>query len=222
MSDYLGIGGKTAIITGGVTKVGRYAVDSLHESGVNVVVSDIDRDGGKNAVHGKNNALFCERDITDDDAIDTCVAAVLESFGFADILVNLACTYVDDGAESSQAQWSTALDVNLVSAAMFATAVRPHMAAQGGGFHRELRLHLLESRPDRAVAVPVSKAAVVQPTRHMAMNLSRKNIRRQTWRGHRGWHGVFVRTIDQVRGLALHDLRLYRGREIEGTGAGAS
>src|SRR5205823_3327282 len=56
-----------------------------------------------------------------------------ERFGGIDILVNLACSYVDDGLASPRADWLESLNVNVVSAVMMTRAVRPHMLARGGG-----------------------------------------------------------------------------------------
>ena len=196
MSDYLGIGGKTAIITGGATKIGHGVVDRLHENGVNVVVADIDRDGGKTAVDGKANALFSETDITDDRAIDACVTSTLDTFGSIDFLVNLACTYIDDGAESSRAQWATALDVNVVSAAMFAKAVRPHMVAQGGGAIVNFGSISSKVAQTGRWLYPVSKAAVVQLTRNMAMDLAGDNIRVNSVSP--GW--IWSKVMDELSG----------------------
>ena len=41
-----GLSGRTAIVTGGVTKIGRGVVAALREAGAAVVVADIDADGG--------------------------------------------------------------------------------------------------------------------------------------------------------------------------------
>lgn len=45
--------------------------------------------------------------------------------GGVHFLVNLACSYVDDGIKASRADWLTALNVNVASAAMMLKAVHP-------------------------------------------------------------------------------------------------
>ena len=128
------LAGRTAIVTGGATKIGHGVVAALCDAGAKAVVADIDEIGAKEIVGAYSDvAAFVRTDITDDDAISACVATTLGTFGSVDILVNLACSYEDDGAASTRAQWRSALDVNLVSAALFAEAVRPCMAARGGG-----------------------------------------------------------------------------------------
>ncbi|MBL3200508.1 SDR family oxidoreductase, partial [Klebsiella pneumoniae] len=76
----------------------------------------------------RTGATFVHTDVTDDDSIARCVATAVERFGSLDVLVNLACSYGDDGADTDRATWLRTLDVNLVGAVVFAAAARPHLA----------------------------------------------------------------------------------------------
>jgi NADP-dependent 3-hydroxy acid dehydrogenase YdfG len=49
-------------------------------------------------------------------AIAHAVKTIHDTWGKVDYLVNLVCTYLDDGFKSSRGDWLQALDVNLVSA----------------------------------------------------------------------------------------------------------
>jgi NAD(P)-dependent dehydrogenase (short-subunit alcohol dehydrogenase family) len=169
--------GKTAVVTGGATIIGQAVVRALHASGANVVIADID-DVGAKAVAAElgPNVLAEHTDITDDEAIARCVAAAVDRFGGIDVLINLACSYVDDGAESTRDQWTRALDVNLVSAAMFAQAARPYLAVRGGVIVNFTSISAKVAQTGRWV-YPVSKAALVQLTRNMALDLAPDGIR---------------------------------------------
>ncbi|MCT7294473.1 SDR family oxidoreductase, partial [Rhodococcus sp. PAE-6] len=81
-------------------------------------------------------------------------------FGRVDHLVNLACTYLDDGAVSGRSDWLTALNVNVVSAAMAARAVRPHLAQAGGGAIVNFTSISSKIAQTGRWLYPVSKAAV--------------------------------------------------------------
>src|SRR5271156_613123 len=111
-----GLAGKTAIVTGGSTIIGRAVVSELYENAAAVVIADIDDPPGEAlATRLGDRALFTHTDITDDMQVEACVAAALDRFGRIDVLVNLACSYLDEGAASPRADWTVGPDVQLVS-----------------------------------------------------------------------------------------------------------
>lgn len=173
-----GLDGKVAIVTGGATLIGAALVDAFVEEGVRVAVADIDEAGGRALAdrHGEG-VLFEPVDITDDNAIERFVAATADRFGGIDFLINLACTYVDDGIGSGRAHWTTALDVNLVSGIMMLRAVRPHMARRGGGAVVNFGSISAKVAQTGRWLYPVSKAAILQATRNAAMDLAPDKIR---------------------------------------------
>lgn len=191
------LAGRTAIVTGGATKIGHGVVAALCDAGAKAVVADIDEIGAKEIVGAyPDMAAFVRTDITDDDAISACVATTLGTFGSVDILVNLACSYEDDGAASTRAQWRTAVDVNLVSAALFARAVRPHMAARGGGAIVNFGSISAKVAQTGRWLYPASKAAIVQLTRSMATDYAADRIRVNSVSP--GW--IWSKVMDQLTG----------------------
>ena len=173
-----GLAGKTAIVTGGSTIIGRAVVRELHANGAAVTIADIDAPPGETlAAELGDRILFTLTDITDDAEIEACVAAALDRFGRVDILVNLACSYVDEGLASPREDWAGALDVNVVSAVMMARAVHPHLVAQGGGAIVNFTSISARVAQTGRWLYPVSKAALVQLTRNMAMDLAPDGIR---------------------------------------------
>ena len=173
-----GLENRTAIVTGGATLIGQAVARALHGRGVRVAVLDIDVGRGQAlAEELGDGALFVETDIRDDERIASAVAATVERFGGVDFLVNLACSYVDEGAASPREDWLESLNVNVVSAAMTAAAVRPHLAAAGGG--AIVNFTSISSRVAQTGRwlYPVGKAALVQLTRNMAMDFAADGIR---------------------------------------------
>ena len=173
-----GLDGRTAVVTGGATLIGAAVVRSFREAGANVAVADIDAEGGEAlAAELGDGVLFIPTDLREDGQIERFVAATVERFGGIDVLVNVACSYVDDGLASPRADWLESFDVNVVGAVMMAKAVRPHMAAAGGGaIVNFTSISAKVAQPGRWL-YPVSKAALVQLTRNMAMDLAGDNIR---------------------------------------------
>ena len=173
-----GLDGRTAIVTGGSTLIGRAVVRELHARGMSVGIADIDDEPGEAlAAELGERALYCHTDITSDNEIAALVEQVVERFGGVDGLVNLACTYLDDGFASTRADWLAALDVNLVSAVMAAQAAHPHLKASGHGAIVNFGSISANVAQTGRWLYPVSKAALVQLTRNMAMDLAPDGIR---------------------------------------------
>ena len=126
--------GKTAVVTGGATLIGAAVVRALHAAGAQVAVADIDEVGGQRIADELGEAVvFSATDIRDDGQIERLISQTVQRFGRLDILVNLACSYVDEGAASTREDWLESLNVNVASAVMMAKAVHPHLRERGRG-----------------------------------------------------------------------------------------
>ena len=175
---FKGLSGKSAIVTGGATLMGAGVVRALFDAGVKVTVADIDRPRGQAVADSCGPGVwFSATDITDDAQVQTCVDQAAARHGGVDFLVNLACTYVDDGINASRADWLTAMNVNVASAVMMLKAARPHMQRAGGGAVVNFTSISSGVAQTGRWLYPVSKAALVQLTRSMAMDLAPDNIR---------------------------------------------
>jgi NAD(P)-dependent dehydrogenase (short-subunit alcohol dehydrogenase family) len=169
--------GKTAIVTGGATLIGGAVVRALHAAGAAVAVADIDEEGGRSLADGLGErVLFESTDIRDDAAVEQFVDATVQRFGGIDTLVNLACSYVDEGLASPRAEWLESLNVNVVSAVMMTRAVHPHLRVRGGAVVNFTSISSHVAQTGRWL-YPVGKAALVQLTRNMAMDLAPDGIR---------------------------------------------
>lgn len=85
MVDWLGIEGKTVVVTGASSGIGKAVVDELLELGVNVANFDI-ADSGE--IH--DNLLFQKVDVTSREQVEAAVAATVERFSTIDAVVNNA------------------------------------------------------------------------------------------------------------------------------------
>ncbi len=191
-----GLSGKTAVVTGGATLIGAGVVRGFREREVNVAVADIDVEGGRRL---GNDVLFVETDIRDDDAIARFVESTVERFGGIDFLVNLATTYVDEGFASTREDWLESANVNVASAVMMAKAVHPHMVARGGGAIVNFTSISSKVAQTGRWLYPVHKAALVQLTRNMAMDLAPDNIRVNSVSPGWTWSKVMVELTNDDR-----------------------
>lgn len=173
-----GFDGKVAVVTGGATLIGAAVVRAFCKAGAKVAVADIDEaGGGALAKELGASVLFRPTDITKDDQIAAFVAATVKQWGGIDCLVNLACSYVDDGFNSPRADWLTSYNVNLVGAVMMLKAVHPHMVERGGGAVVNFGSISAKVAQTGRWLYPVTKAAMLQMTRNAAMDLAKDNIR---------------------------------------------
>ena len=91
----LGLTGKTAIVTGGASNIGKAIAEGLVAEGANVVIADVDSVQAEKVASqlrktGLGDALFIEADVSDAAQIEAMTARTLEQFGQIDILVNNA------------------------------------------------------------------------------------------------------------------------------------
>ena len=173
------LAGKVAIVTGSTRGIGADIARVLAACGAHVVVLGLEPDSGAALVEelaqAGAQALFSATDVEQDADIDACIGSVLARFGRIDILVNNACTYLDDGLASTREQWRQALGVNLVSAAIFAQKAVPHM--QRGGVIVNMGSTGGKFGAAGRALYPASKAALLQLTRNLAVTLAPRGIR---------------------------------------------
>ena len=168
---------KVAVISGGATLIGSAVARALMDAGASVALFDIDREAGLKAIAELGErAAFFHLDVTDDELIAHAVEEVRARFGGVDLLINLACTYSDQGFASSRQDWLQALDVNLVSAVALTQAVHQDLKARRGAIVNFTSISAKCAQTGRWL-YPVSKAAMVQLTRCMAMDLAADGIR---------------------------------------------
>ncbi len=120
-------------------------------------------------------------DVTDPDAVDAAVAAVLNRFGRIDVLVNNAGITGGPAAtvlhETPIEEWDRVHAVNVRGPFLCSRAVLPVMIEQGGGHVITIAsVAGLVAFPGRA-AYSASKGAAVMLTRSIAVDYARYGVR---------------------------------------------
>jgi len=86
--------GKTAIVTGGASGIGKATSLRLASEGASVVIADINAESGQTVVDqitaDGGKAIFVSLNVTSEDAWNAAVATTVETFGGLDLLVNNA------------------------------------------------------------------------------------------------------------------------------------
>lgn len=84
------LSGKTAIVTGGASGIGRGIVEHFVAEGAKVVVADIQEDLGAALAARLSGAVFQRTDVTCEADIEAVVARAVTEFGGLDVMVNNA------------------------------------------------------------------------------------------------------------------------------------
>ena len=138
MSDAISLAGKTVLITGASSGIGRATAVAFAAKGANVVVTarreerlrelcdQIHAAGGK--------AIFLAGDATDEATAQDCIALAVSEFGRLDILINNAgAGNYKNLVDTSVEEYDTLMDVNMKTSFLFARHAAPVMIAQKGG-----------------------------------------------------------------------------------------
>lgn len=121
--------GKTAIVTGASSGIGRASAEALARAGFKVFGTSRRATGSS---PDKVSMLTC--DVTDEESVKALVSAVLSQTDRIDVLVNNAGLGMVGGAEeSSIGQVQSLFDVNFFGVLRATNAVLPAMRQNGGG-----------------------------------------------------------------------------------------
>jgi NAD(P)-dependent dehydrogenase (short-subunit alcohol dehydrogenase family) len=136
--------GKSALVTGGASGIGRATALAFAREGARVAVADIVQDAAQRtvteieAMGGQAMAIAC--DVTDDDAVKAMIAATVDAFGSLDCAFNnagIAPYQVNAGgqkiADVAPEAWRRLIDVNLTGVWLCLRHEVAQMRAQGSG-----------------------------------------------------------------------------------------
>jgi len=132
--------GQVALITGGSRGLGAAIAQVLGESGMRVVLADIDLQRAKDraAILGESDidALPLALDVSDPRQCEEVVAAAFTEFGRLDVLVNNAAVDVTAPlAELAVEDWQRVLNTNLSGPMLMSKFASARMRAQAHGGH---------------------------------------------------------------------------------------
>ena len=132
--------GKTAFVTGGASGIGFALCRAFAQSGMKVMLADIeiaamDRAVGSLRDFGRNvRGIQC--DVADPDSVERAARAAFEAFGKVHILCNNAGVAAGGGIDHiSLDNWRWVIDVNLMGVVYAIKNFLPHMLAHGEGGH---------------------------------------------------------------------------------------
>jgi 3-oxoacyl-[acyl-carrier protein] reductase len=172
--------GKTALVTGAGSGIGKCIAETYAREGARVALADIDRDAAKSAARAiGNNAIAVHCDVTKQAEIAAARDETLSAFGGLDILVNNAgATHVNKPMlQIDEAELDRIYAINVKGVFLFCQAVVPHFRKQGSGTIINIGSTAgLRPRPGLS-AYNATKGAVHMLTKSLAVELAPDRIR---------------------------------------------
>jgi NAD(P)-dependent dehydrogenase (short-subunit alcohol dehydrogenase family) len=178
----LGLRGKTALITGGASGLGKETAATMAAEGVRVMIADVNEDtldGARRELAAGGAEVDAVRlDVRSMDSCNAAVAATIARFGQLDILVNSAGIGGSTAffAQTTERDWEDLLAINLLGVIHCCRAVTEHMIERGSGRIVSIASEAGKANEKRMVIYGATKGGVISLTRGLAAELGRHNI----------------------------------------------
>ena len=182
MADWLNIAGKTVVVTGASSGIGKAIVDELLELGVKVANFDIADNGER-----PENLFFQKVDVTSREQVEAAVSATVERFGTIDALVNNAGINIPrllvdpkdphGQYELDDATFEKITMINQKGLYLVSQAVGRILVEKGKGVIINMASEAGLEGSEGQSAYAATKAAVYSYTRSWAKELGKYNVR---------------------------------------------
>jgi NAD(P)-dependent dehydrogenase (short-subunit alcohol dehydrogenase family) len=180
-SNIFSLEGKTAVVIGGTSGIGRVLSLGLADAGADVIPSarrqeQVDATATEVEQRGRQTLRLCS-DVRHRASLKQLLAASLQRFGKVDILITCAGTIKRmPTLTMSEADWSEIMDTNLTGTLRACQIFGSHMLERSYG--RIINIASLNSfvALNEVAAYAASKAGVVSLTRSLAVEWSKKGV----------------------------------------------
>ena len=136
----LGLKGRTVIVTGGASNIGRAITLAFAREGSNIVMAEIDEAQGKkvadqvDALGTGGRCIVVKTDVTKLDEVEAMVKKAKDEFGKIDVLVNnVGWDFLQLFTETTPEFWDKVMTLNYRSDLNCIKSVLPRMIEQKGG-----------------------------------------------------------------------------------------
>jgi len=174
-----GLDGRTVLITGAASGIGRATAILLAGRGAAVACLDVNADGlAETAAAIGERALPIPCDVTDLAAVEAAVSQAAADLGGLDAVANVAGVgdFTGDVAEIAPEEWARVLAINLTGPFHVSRAAIPHLRAAGGAIvNVSSQFGLVGCLASPAYCA--SKAGLIGLTRAMAIDHTEEGIR---------------------------------------------
>ena len=171
--------GKTALITGGASGIGKATVMEFARCGARVICADIDAAKGADLVKEAGNLAveFVAIDLADPVSVRRCAAEVLDRYGRVDILVNAAgWNDIQPFLQNAPDYIDRVLAVNLGGLLHLTQALLPAMVAASKGKIVNVSSDAGRVGSSGETAYAAAKGGVIAFTKSLAREVARYSI----------------------------------------------
>jgi NAD(P)-dependent dehydrogenase (short-subunit alcohol dehydrogenase family) len=173
--------GKTAVVIGGTSGIGRTLSLGLADAGADVIASSrrqeqVDETAAEIEGHGRQTLRLCS-DVRNRTSLEELLAASIQRFTKIDILINCAGKIRRmPTLDMPEEEWADILDTNLTGTLRACQIFGKHMLERGYG--RIVNIASLNSfvSLSEVAAYAASKSGVVSLTRSLAVEWSKKGV----------------------------------------------
>jgi NAD(P)-dependent dehydrogenase (short-subunit alcohol dehydrogenase family) len=183
MKPLFDVSGKTVLITGGSSGFGLEAVRLFLSQGARVVSVSRSRDPDSCDAEGRklteHNALLqLEYDLSEPGSVSRTLERTSVIFGTPDVVINNAGISLMERAERvTEADWDALMRINLFACFEIAQQAARAMKDGGGGSIINISSILAERALPGSAVYSMSKSAINQMTRSLALEWGRHGIR---------------------------------------------
>lgn len=182
--------GRTALVTGASSGIGRSIALEFGREGANVIVVDIQKSPKQGKYHEQDvvtptkeeieklgaDAIFLKADVAHEEAIQEVIEAGVDRFGHLDILVNNAGIHIPATIEDMSIEsWDRVVNVNFRAAFTAIRSAVPYLKKSKNG--RIIQIASINAYGGGlGPAYPASKAAVTNLIRDAAVELGKYGV----------------------------------------------
>jgi 3-oxoacyl-[acyl-carrier protein] reductase len=172
------LAGKTALVTGGNTGIGRAVCCAFADEGADVAVAWLERpdeaDSLAQTIRARGRRCHpVNADVTRESDVRAMISSTLDALGAVDILVNNAGIQKAAAlTEMTAAEWDRMMAVHLRGAFLCCRETAPHMIARGSGRIINVCSQLGYIGRERYTAYAAAKGGLIAFTRALAKELA--------------------------------------------------